>query len=241
MLSVQPLKVATWQNRLNRVRRPGINRYGAVRNRAHKLASVSIPATVANCRIQYCASCLAEDRAPHFRWSWRLASRISCLRHGCGLRDRCPACRGGVAPFAQTELVAQHVCVPCGFDLRRAARASVTVAARRLERAIDYLCSAGPADGSSRIEALVASLLRVPGVAGGSSLLLSPTCRRRRASVASSNWRKELVMVRSRSSWTSAARGADRRRSRRSIRVVPTSRIWWRPMCASQPAGRVRR
>jgi len=123
--------------------------------------------------LQYCASCLADDRTPYFRRSWRLASRISCFRHGCGLRDRCPACRGGVAPFAQTELVAQHVCVHCGFDLRDAARVSVTVAARRLERAIDDLCSAGPADGSSRIEALVASLLRAPVVAGGSSLLLT--------------------------------------------------------------------
>lgn len=30
--------------------------------------------------------------------SSRMASRISCFRHGCGLRDRCPACRGALAP-----------------------------------------------------------------------------------------------------------------------------------------------
>lgn len=123
--------------------------------------------------LQYCASCLAGDRTPYFRRSWRLASRISCFRHGCGLRDRCPVCRGALAPFAQMDLVPHHVCTFCGFDLRDAARVSVTVAARRLERAIDDLCSAGPADGSPRNEALVVSLLRVPGVAGGSSPLLT--------------------------------------------------------------------
>ena len=81
--------------------------------------------------IQYCALCFAEDRAPYFRRSWRLASRISCFRHGCGLRDRCPACRGGIAPFAHTDLIPQHVCVRCGFDLRGAAKVSVEAAARR--------------------------------------------------------------------------------------------------------------
>ncbi|MEY9643995.1 Zn ribbon nucleic-acid-binding protein [Bradyrhizobium elkanii] len=83
--------------------------------------------------IQYCPLCLADDRAPYFRRSWRLASRISCFTHSCGLRDRCPACRAGIAPFAQTELVPQYVCVRCGFDLRGAAKISVEAVARRLE------------------------------------------------------------------------------------------------------------
>lgn len=123
--------------------------------------------------VQYCASCLADDRTPYFRRSWRLASRISCFRHGCGLRDRCPACRGALAPFAQTDLVPHHVCAHCGFDLRGAARVSVTAAARRLERSIDDTWKVETPEASSRIEALVACLLRAPVVAGGSVRLLT--------------------------------------------------------------------
>ena len=55
--------------------------------------------------IQYCAVCLADDSAPYFRRSWRLASRISCFTHRCGLRDRCPACPPCLVPSA----------VRCGF------------------------------------------------------------------------------------------------------------------------------
>ena len=41
--------------------------------------------------MQYCPQCLAADDAPYFRREWRLASRVSCFAHGCGLRGRCPA------------------------------------------------------------------------------------------------------------------------------------------------------
>ncbi len=116
--------------------------------------------------IQYCALCLADDRAPYFRRSWRLASRISCFTHRCGLRDRCPACRAGIVPFAQTELVPQYVCVRCGFDLRGVAKISVGLAARRLERSIDDICKAEIAKGSPTIHEWVARLLRVPVVVG---------------------------------------------------------------------------
>jgi len=110
--------------------------------------------------------CLADDRAPYFRRSWRLASRISCFRHGCGLRDRCPACRGGIAPFAQMDLIPHYVCVRCGFDLRAAAKISVEATARRLERSIDDICKAEIAKSSSAIHEWVARLLRMPVVAG---------------------------------------------------------------------------
>nr|WP_244646382.1 TniQ family protein [Bradyrhizobium campsiandrae] len=116
--------------------------------------------------MQYCALCLADDRAPYFRRSWRLASRISCFAHGCGLRDRCPACRGGMAPFAQIGVIPQYVCVHCGFDLRGGAKRSVTAAARRLERSIDDICKAEIAKSSSTIHEWVARLLRAPDVAG---------------------------------------------------------------------------
>lgn len=120
--------------------------------------------------MQYCALCLADDRAPYFRRSWRLASRISCFVHGCGLRDRCPACRGGMAPSAQAGLIPQYVCVRCGFDLRGGAKRSVTAAARRLERSIDDICKAEIAKSSSTIHEWVARLLRAPDVAGVGSV-----------------------------------------------------------------------
>ena len=119
--------------------------------------------------IQYCSLCLADDHTPYFRRSWRLASRISCFRHGCGLRDRCPACRAGIASFAQADLVPHQVCARCGFDLRGAATISVEAAARWLERSIDDICKAEIAKSSSAIHEWVARLLRAPAVAGVSS------------------------------------------------------------------------
>ncbi|NGO55453.1 hypothetical protein G6N73_31160 [Mesorhizobium camelthorni] len=112
--------------------------------------------------IQYCPFCLADDEAPYFRRQWRLASRVSCFVHGCGLRDRCPACRGGIAAFDQTELIPQHFCARCGFDLCRAPKATVKAAARRLERAIDDICRVEVAKGSPPINGLVSRLLRAP-------------------------------------------------------------------------------
>lgn len=131
--------------------------------------------------LQYCASCLADDRVPYFRRSWRLASRISCFRHGCGLRDRCPACRGGIAHFTQKDLISQHVCARCNFDLRDSAKIPVEAAARRLERSIDDICNAELAKSSSAIYEWVARLRRVPVVAGlgsGRTLTNLPTSSR---------------------------------------------------------------
>lgn len=64
--------------------------------------------------MQYCPSCLAGDATPYFRRQWRIASRVSCFEHGRGLRDRCPACRSGIATFNQDGLLPQHYCARCG-------------------------------------------------------------------------------------------------------------------------------
>lgn len=68
--------------------------------------------------LQFCSRCLAEDAQPYFRRRWRLATRITCTRHGYRLRDRCPSCQSGIAVFDQTKLAPQHYCVGCGYDLR---------------------------------------------------------------------------------------------------------------------------
>lgn len=112
--------------------------------------------------IQYCAECLATDDAPYFRRQWRLASRVSCFAHGCGLRDRCPACHAGIAAFDQGDLIPQHCCARCGFDLRVAPKASVKAAARRLERAIADICRVESARGSPKTNDAVSRVLRTP-------------------------------------------------------------------------------
>lgn len=112
--------------------------------------------------MQYCPDCLAADDAPYFRRQWRLASRVSCFVHGCGLRDRCPACHAGVAAFDQSGLVPQHFCTRCGFDLRAPPKASVKVAARRLERAIADICRVELAKGLAKASDAVSRVLLTP-------------------------------------------------------------------------------
>jgi hypothetical protein len=116
--------------------------------------------------LQFCPRCLAGDEAPYFRRHWRLATRISCFEHGSGLRDRCPACRGGIAAFDQAELVPQHFCARCGFDLRKAPKASAKVSARQLERSIDDIIRLEATKGWLKKSDLFSRLLRAPMVAG---------------------------------------------------------------------------
>ncbi len=112
--------------------------------------------------MQYCPHCFAADDAPYFRRQWRLASRVSCYAHGCGLRDRCPACHAGVAAFDQGELVPQHICARCGFDLSAAPKASVKASARRLERAIADICRVEKATGLPKTSDAVSRVLSMP-------------------------------------------------------------------------------
>ncbi len=115
--------------------------------------------------MQYCPLCLADDEAPYFRRQWRLATRFSCFAHGCGLRDRCPACRSAIASFDQKELVPQHFCARCGYDLRAAPKASVNATARRMERVIADMCRVEMIKGAPAIGDLISRLLRAPIVA----------------------------------------------------------------------------
>jgi hypothetical protein len=124
-----------------------------LRDRAHRNRSTWM---------QYCPQCLAADDAPYFRRQWRLASRVSCFAHNCGLRDRCSACHAGVAAFDQGGLVPQHFCTRCGFDLRAAPKTSIKAAARRLERAIADTYRVESARGSSKTGDAVSRVLRTP-------------------------------------------------------------------------------
>ncbi len=88
--------------------------------------------------LQYCPVCLRDDEVPYFRRSWTLATRVSCFHHGCRLRDRCPSCGQGLAPFKQARIVSQQNCAFCDAPLAKPT-GPVSQGARRLERLIDDL------------------------------------------------------------------------------------------------------
>ncbi|MDQ3818853.1 MAG: TniQ family protein, partial [Acidobacteriota bacterium] len=46
--------------------------------------------------VQYCPSCLEEDKTPYFRRAWRLAFVTVCAKHRRLLLDACPRCDGPV-------------------------------------------------------------------------------------------------------------------------------------------------
>jgi len=116
--------------------------------------------------LQFCSRCLADDAQPYFRRRWRFATQVSCLIHGCGLRDRCPSCANRIAAFDQDELVPQHFCYICGFDLRRASNVAVRAPARRLDRCINDICRLEAITGSLTTSSLVQRLLDMPATAG---------------------------------------------------------------------------
>lgn len=118
--------------------------------------------TAQSCWLQFCPTCLREDKVPYFRRSWTLATRVSCFRHGCRLRDRCPSCGLGLAPFRQARLLQQQYCAFCEAPLAKPT-GPASPGARRIERLMDDLLrldSAGRAQDDRK--ALSARLARCP-------------------------------------------------------------------------------
>ena len=128
--------------------------------------------TAQSCWLQFCPSCLGEDEVPYFRRSWTLATRLSCFRHGCRLRDRCPSCGQGLAPFRQARLVPQQYCAFCDAPLAKLTGPAST-GARRFERLIDDLLrldSAGRAHDDRKSLAARLSRYSVPVGPGTSTI-----------------------------------------------------------------------
>ncbi|MDQ0137859.1 hypothetical protein J2T08_005803 [Neorhizobium galegae] len=122
--------------------------------------------------LQFCCRCWSEDAQPYFRRRWRLATRVSCTQHGCRLRDRCPSCHGCIAVFDQAELVPQHYCVACGYDLRRAPIPYLSPETRTLDRCIDNICSLEAIARAPSGPVLVRRLLGMPGAGGYYSAMI---------------------------------------------------------------------
>ena len=129
--------------------------------------------------LQFCSYCLAEDAQPYFRRRWRLATRVSCSKHSCRLRDRCPSCQSCIAVFDQAELVPQHYCARCGYDLRRAPRIGISPAARQLDRCIDDICRLEGMRDTPSSRSLIRRLLNLPdGIYSGMTLTSLSTAAR---------------------------------------------------------------
>lgn len=116
--------------------------------------------------MQFCPTCLAEDVQPYFRKQWRLACRVSCQKHRCGLRDRCPSCRSPIAAFDSIQLVAQHYCIGCGYDLRRASKIPISAPARCLDQSIDDALKRAATKGGGSDAPLLRSVLNAATIAG---------------------------------------------------------------------------
>jgi hypothetical protein len=75
--------------------------------------------------LQFCPTCLSEDKVPYFRTHWRVAFNTLCIRHRTMLLDRCPGCGIAIAVH-RLDMVKQDAidvpplsfCHGCGHDLR---------------------------------------------------------------------------------------------------------------------------
>lgn len=109
--------------------------------------------------VQFCARCLAEDKEPYFRRTWRLALATVCIKHRCTLYDACPRCDAPVN-FHRDELgergkqVATTMarCFVCRFDLRES---SISAACEVCDDSLKYQ--------SGLIEAMESGWIEVAG------------------------------------------------------------------------------
>lgn len=84
--------------------------------------------------MQFCSRCLATDKIPFYRRSWRLALSTFCDEHDVMLRDSCPECKAPIMFYRQemgqryvTSVESLSLCTSCGFDLRTAKCEEVNV------------------------------------------------------------------------------------------------------------------
>jgi TniQ len=96
--------------------------------------------------LQFCPECLAKDREPYFRKSWRVAFNTICTIHNCMLHDRCPYCDNGVA-FHRIDMgQAQYLitaslkeCYYCRFDLSKSPSIPPKYASRDIDNFLGNL------------------------------------------------------------------------------------------------------
>src|SRR5258708_40246243 len=87
--------------------------------------------------LKFWSECLAEDREPYYRRSWRLALMTVCEKDHILLHDRCPNCQAPVN-FHRNELGNRYkwapdsipLCHSCEYDLRTSPTVSININSR---------------------------------------------------------------------------------------------------------------
>jgi hypothetical protein len=84
--------------------------------------------------LQFCPLCLAEDKEPYFRKSWRIALHTFCPKHMILMHDRCPVCGESIAFYRQElgkpkehQFNPLSTCWQCQFDLSKSIMHKVDV------------------------------------------------------------------------------------------------------------------
>jgi hypothetical protein len=90
--------------------------------------------------LQFCPACLATDRRPYFRRTWRLAFVTACIHHGNVLHDCCPACGETLQPHRSPAL---NFCFRCGADLCEAPLMSAEVGELAQQFELETILSRG--------------------------------------------------------------------------------------------------
>uniref|UniRef100_A0A486XUT9 Mll9366 protein n=1 Tax=Rheinheimera sp. BAL341 TaxID=1708203 RepID=A0A486XUT9_9GAMM len=95
----------------------------------------------------YCPECLADNPQPYFRVHWRFAWHSECIKHSCGLLDRCEQCgepiKAHLLPITIPHLT---ICYNCGFDARKAKTRSLREPSARIQSYIDTTLLSGTVD-----------------------------------------------------------------------------------------------
>jgi hypothetical protein len=89
---------------------------------------------------------------------------MTCRGHGRALLDRCPSCRGGLAPFDQRALRPQSHCARCGFDFREAKAPKINKATREAAELIDDLVRLEAAKGFLANSGLIDRIVALPSL-----------------------------------------------------------------------------
>lgn len=82
--------------------------------------------------LQWCPSCLSEDKVPYFRRSWRMAFSTSCRLHQCLLVDACHLCGAPAVPHKGEHMK----CHSCGTAYNEAPSASISAASAKFGLAL---------------------------------------------------------------------------------------------------------
>lgn len=94
--------------------------------------------------LQFCPECFAEDTEPYYRLQWRFAWHTGCVKHGCGLLDRCGKCNSSMEPHhLHTDDGCLAVCSNCRSSLIATQSRKWHKTARRFQNEADQVVLRG--------------------------------------------------------------------------------------------------